>query len=557
MHCFLKLSFALLFSILFALSSVGLSASAQELPKFNITDKLQLQRDDGAIEDHTQDAYSHIENNLNPNFADDFRYNKAKLKADMNRALQEGTWLYVQRSGVGDNGKKYKFYSLYFNYSRDCDVKLNYRNNIYYLDSKWTTDRICSFRFATFDANPVANYYGDSNMTTNVQVSFDVSNIKLELFLYSGEYTLGEGLENSGIEIPNNHIIKKDVKFPLRISSYADKDKKSAVVDAALDTDVFKKLNSDVPYPSMYALNLFNVNKEKIPGTVSVLGSSVERWVDVPYGEYRILFVGYYTGDNYNLYNAIPSVVDVRVTEDGFHYMYNPDNDNFCFFKNGISMADLKDNTVDPNTGSWLSPGSAPERCIDEKPWEKDVNSEISAGYNLEEIPQCNTLDLACHISRMISTITGWISSFFRWLFIPDSKIVQTMFSSFLNNLQNSLGFLWTPVTVVNSVYKGIIDNQISGNTCALPTMSMFGNSATIHLCSWRYQLPGLWSYMQLAIQGGLVVGLLWALYRSVMKFFGVYVDDDNDDDISVETHPEVSTHKSEYVNRRNGGLPK
>lgn len=137
-----------------------------------------------------------------------------------------------------------------------------------------------------------------------------------------------------------------------------------------------------------------------------------------------------------------------------------------------------------------------------------------------------------------ILSIGCTINNSFKWaineiilpLIMPSQDFLRDKFGELQNNLSRSFGFLWTPVTLIQTFYNGVINNQISGDTCALPPMSMFGSTATIHLCSWRYQLPGLWRYMQLAIQGGLVTGLIWSLYSLAMRFFGVHVQDDDDD---------------------------
>lgn len=141
-------------------------------------------------------------------------------------------------------------------------------------------------------------------------------------------------------------------------------------------------------------------------------------------------------------------------------------------------------------------------------------------------------LSIGCTINNSLKWL---VNEIILPLFMPSQDFLRDKFGELNNNLQDSFGFLWTPVTLIQTFYKGVVNNQISGDTCSLPPMTIFGSTAIIHLCSWRHQLPDLWRYMQLAIQGGLVVGLIWALYRLAMSFFGARVDDDEDDDSGFE----------------------
>ncbi len=562
MNRFLAALSVLLFSTLSVILFGTLSVNAQATTSdFNLTDKVIFQPRKGQEQDHTKDFYSWLRDQV-PENGNGYSYTKQQFINSFDIAMASGTWGVVQTETKSAQYGDYKNFILFWTHKKhdDCSFEI-YKTAQYNYSIRSTTnvtDSGCRFYSASYsiDGN-FASYH--KSQALNFQLSFQNEFNRGSLVFFTGDYTVHSSADGSVPIIPKHILNKTEVKFPLRIFSVANKHQGSAEVNAFLDTELFDKFNPGVPYPSMYSVQLFNSKKEELPGIPTLDGTSVNKWPNVPYGEYRVLFVGYYTGDNFDRYVGKPSVVDIRVTEDGFHYLYDPNKDKFCFFKNGISSADTTLTTVDPNTGSWLSPGSAPTRCIDQDPWDKDLHSEISAGYNLEEIPPCNTLDLACHISRAISTITGWISQFFMWLFVPNSDFVSNNFKSFLNNLQNSLGFLWTPVSVIQAVYTGIIDNKISGDTCALPQMTLFGATSTIHLCAWRYQFPQLWQHMQLAIQGGLAVSFVWVLYRLLMKFFSIHIEDHDDDDdgITIETHADVSRYNSKYVNRQRGGMPK
>ncbi len=177
------------------------SASAQQFPPFNLANGIYLKSPDGERVYHTSDHYSLILKNLNPNYKDDPSRNKAAFERDFNRSLNNGTWALVQRSGRGDNGKEYGFYELYFNYSRDCNIQLQLRGDIYYFFSG-SDNPDCRFRRASFDANPISNYYGDSDLNSAFQVSLKRGDSLVALFLFNGDYSLAPGLEGLDIEIP-------------------------------------------------------------------------------------------------------------------------------------------------------------------------------------------------------------------------------------------------------------------------------------------------------------------------------------------------------------------
>lgn len=501
--------------------------------QFHTTDKLYLQVNGGEKKDLTKSLFTSIVDNLNPAYKDDIDRNANRLKQDMNRAIENGTWLYVQRFG-SYKGKSYAYYSLYFNYSKNCDVRLDYRGDIFYLDTYSDKDE-CRFRSAKFDAGTVSNYYGNSKSYTdlNVQISFETPDSKAALFFYTGDYTLTKNAEPYiKQDLPRDINQASKVKLPIFISSTDPKSQKPNVMDlsASLNVEAFKKLNPDVPELSFLDMRLYkdgDQNKE-VFGQFSRKGLLSEWWSDVEYGNYRLIAMGFYHGENAKIYRVQPAVIDFKVDDKGFWLNYDANKDQTCVFRQGASTQDINHFSTDPNTGSWISPGSTPERCFD-NPWDKSPDSEFKLGYDFDKLVPCKTMDLACHMSRFFNAITKWVFGTISWLFFPDSARVGAMFNQTLSNLQRSFGFLFFPVTFISDVFKSILQFSAVNDTCALPPISIYGSTATIELCRWRYQLPGTWSFMQLIIRAGISIAFLWVCYRLLMRFLGVQFDDADD----------------------------
>lgn len=158
-------------------------------------------------------------------------------------------------------------------------------------------------------------------------------------------------------------------------------------------------------------------------------------------------------------------------------------------------------------------------------------------------------------ISSIWCTMKNWgvfIShEIIRPLFIPNAYRVSLLFESTRNNFMSSLGFLGEPFKVIVQFFDFVVSDRSAGRNCALPPLTVFGSTATVELCAWRHQLPDVWRFMQLVIQGGIALSFLWVSYSLVTRIFGVEVPAYEEE--SVETHPDVSRHKTDYVDSKEG----
>ena len=118
------------------------------------------------------------------------------------------------------------------------------------------------------------------------------------------------------------------------------------------------------------------------------------------------------------------------------------------------------------------------------------------------------------------------------------------MFSDLLDTIIDRLGFLALPFTFIKGVFTTAQAMTVNNSTCAL-NLVVFGASANVELCRWRYQLPQMWALMQTILQGGIAIGFLWTCYRLANRFFGIYVEDYEEE--------ASDTHSVRWLDERTG----
>lgn len=139
---------------------------------------------------------------------------------------------------------------------------------------------------------------------------------------------------------------------------------------------------------------------------------------------------------------------------------------------------------------------------------------------------------IACSIRN---SFVWFIYDFLFGIFFPKIEDIQDLWDDLLNTIIDRLGFLALPFTFIKGVFTTVQAMTITNNTCSL-SLTVFGSTANVELCRWRYQLPGMWALMQTILQGGIAIGFLWTCYRLANRFFGIYVEDYEEDDADVES---------------------
>lgn len=134
---------------------------------------------------------------------------------------------------------------------------------------------------------------------------------------------------------------------------------------------------------------------------------------------------------------------------------------------------------------------------------------------------------IACAVRN---SFVWFFTDFIFGIIFPKIEDLQTLWDDLLNTIIDRLGFLALPFTFIKGVFTTVQAMTATNNTCAM-SLTVFGSTANLELCKWRYQLPALWSFMQIFLQGGIAIGFLWTCYRLANRFFGIYVEDYEEED--------------------------
>lgn len=407
---------------------------------------------------------------------------------------------------------------FFWSETRDCDFFVNRINNSYYMNSSSKPN--CEFTTMTMDS--IVGAHGGRKTSSFVISDQPSQNVYYKIFMFTGDYKLDSSIQDLDINIRKSLDSGKSIVSPE--FEYKIEDKKITVKHLK-DKDNIKmsafsnytkdgwRLKNDT-----YQISFVIQRKHSgdVVGSEQIINPGGNFSIDVDdYGEYSIV-ASYKSQACYSYGNSSP---DYCIN------VYPDDTEDFDYrSKTMYVYVDGKN-----HQGSTLNSKCLHGFCQAQPEYEDcskhDLLLRTWSGGPEFKIP--SILSIGCTINNAFKWV---VNEVILPLIMPSQDFLRDKFGELQNNLSKSFGFLWTPVTLIQTFYNGVINNQISGDTCALPPMSMFGSTATIHLCSWRYQLPSLWRYMQLAIQGGLVVGLIWSLYSLAMRFFGVHVQDDDDD---------------------------
>lgn len=148
---------------------------------------------------------------------------------------------------------------------------------------------------------------------------------------------------------------------------------------------------------------------------------------------------------------------------------------------------------------------------------------------------------IACAIRN---SFVWFFTDFLFGIIFPKIEDLQSLWDDLLNTIIDRLGFLALPFTFIKGVFTTVQAMTATNNTCAM-NLTVFGSTANLELCRWRYQLPAVWSFMQIFLQGGIAIGFLWTCYRLANRFFGIYVEDYEEED--------HDTHSIRWFDERTG----
>ena len=211
-----------------------------------------------------------------------------------------------------------------------------------------------------------------------------------------------------------------------------------------------------------------------------------------------------------------------------------PDKNDYCFYAGPDETKDLKygERTVylkadgSVKSGSTLGLDCNYGFCseLKQKPKYEDC-SQYDYNFNGLKIPSFGSI--ACAIRN---SFVWFVTDFLFSIIFPKIEDLQSLWNDLLNTIIDRLGFLALPFTFIKGVFTTVEAMNSNNSTCAV-SLTIFGSTANLEMCKWRYQLPAVWSFMQIFLQGGIAIGFLWTCYRLANRFFGIYVEDYEEED--------------------------
>lgn len=215
---------------------------------------------------------------------------------------------------------------------------------------------------------------------------------------------------------------------------------------------------------------------------------------------------------------------DKTITPDKNYYCFYAGPDETPYLKYAERTIYLKaDGSV--KSGSTVGLDCPYGFCSDlkEKPKYEDC-SQYDWKFGDIKIPSPGSI--ACAIRN---SFVWFFTDFLFSIIFPKIEDLQSLWDDLLNTIIDRLGFLALPFTFVKGVFTTVQAMNSNNSTCAV-SLTIFGSTANLEMCKWRYQLPAVWSFMQIFLQGGIAIGFLWTCYRLANRFFGIYVEDYEED---------------------------
>lgn len=544
----LKLTLTALLSAALVVTSLPLQAFAQSQTDFKpFLTTTRMYAKNGDSDEYVIKAPYEIFTRDDINFPQ-----RAEWKASFDKALKEGDWIVTQYTATTGTSA---MVNLYWTETASTKAKLHYSNG-HYMFNVWpeTWKRIDLHTFE--DGRPYVMRHTSSFSTISLSRPAD-SGFSVRTILATPPYTKDKSVENHDVMIPQDSGGKMLVAPQFSISYNALNVTLAHKADLdPLITDMQTAIDEVVAAES--ANNPLPIHREVRKGyyiELRILQDDAKN--DSPYEHIKhIKPAEIYTHKlpalgTYNLTatyviaecdkNTNPqdmSTCSVRRLTYSKNYEFSPRHAKIVV--DGNSGAYDTDKMQCTNDGTDCVPPPLYENCS-----AHDIKIHFWSGGPEFSLPS---------ISSIWCTMKNWgvliTHEIIRPLFIPNAYRVSLLFDQTKSNAMNSLGFLGEPFKMVAQIYDFVMGDKTISSTCELPPITIFGASSSIQLCAWRYQMPQVWKFMQLIIQGAIGLSFLWVLYRLVMRMFGVDIPE------YEETHEpadDVSRHSTTYVRGKEG----
>lgn len=543
-----KLALAALLTAALVVASLPLAVFAQAAPRLRITDTIYKQLPGGEKKDLT---FAHLSHFTDPNnFYATAGADLETFKRDSSAALDNGAWGFTQHTfTVGDRPAGTPMF--FFTQKKDCNFTIHYFSGSDRFDIRsGSTDPGCRFSYLFSNADSSRFYY-KPNYSTGVTISTGQTDA-IRLLFFTGDYTLDPSAEGLVPGVP------KDPSRP-------------GVVNAR--EVIAPEFSYEIKGKELSVAHL----KEHDKIQMTAFSEYTKDGWSLKNGTYQVAFtVQYKKGGDV--------VVPQQVIDAGGRFsVILPDNGEYSVTAQYVATACY---SYGPNSAT-------PPYCINATPSDSDtldyqskvayliIDGRDKSGSTLaltclhgfcQEEPlyeDCSVYDLKFSAWEggpefSLPTIDGIACSLrnsLKWfvnelilpLFVPRSDYFSSRFGELQSNIKRSFGFLALPFTFIGNIFTSVSQGAFIGETCALPPLSLYGATATIHLCAWRQQLPQAWSFLQLVIQGGIALSFLWVAYSLLMRFFGVNVpgEDADEEFEEVRWHDERDGSTGDWERRR------
>ena len=548
----------LCYSVLSPFYKVSALEKKDDLPAFNETKNISLKFGKYDSGDLTYTWYNFIFNkNEDDNFK--FRWNcpvltrdQAKISFGKALANNEG-WLITQKEYLFDSlyqGKKtpVKALQVYWSEKKLDKQLLQYYSGFGYY-----------WRFNDFISNGI--YYLDLSYDDSGRVgigcydikSFTPNYSKITALLSDTNERVSQDSQKDGYYSKTSTLINT---FSYEVDKKTIGDKDISIRDAYQQT-LYPHFEYDLKYLKLKLKHLKKEDSIKFPDAWSSFDNKKGYYI-ADKSDYYIQFaiqkrkggdviqngLQYIKADG-SFEVDLPSLDEYSVsaryiTKVCYAYSYDrdktitPDKNDYCFYAGPDETKDLKygERTVylkadgSVKSGSTLGLDCNYGFCseLKQKPKYEDC-SQYDYNFNGLKIPSFGSI--ACAIRN---SFVWFVTDFLFSIIFPKIEDLQSLWNDLLNTIIDRLGFLALPFTFIKGVFTTVEAMNSNNSTCAV-SLTIFGSTANLEMCKWRYQLPAVWSFMQIFLQGGIAIGFLWTCYRLANRFFGIYVEDYEEED--------------------------
>lgn len=521
------------FSLLSPFGLVLAQSPSTSLPDFRTTKKLLLQKDK-SFADITTLYYSYLfkREDVEWPYSCSRFISRSDAENSYKKAIQNGgDWIITNtyyKNGDSDN----RYVYLYWSESKSQKQILRYDSayGYHFFEKGFKKIRLVMPSSNRFQVVCDSSLEGSN---TPLTLSFLKGNSSVDTFLSTPDYELSSELKDVKISIPKSlqDEILPDFEYDVfdkKISIKHLKDRDRITLDAFSDyiKDGWHLVDNT------YQL-VFTIQKRRGGDVVhqQTINAGDTFSVDLPnYDEYTV--VARYSARACYSYGEGSATPDYCIN--GF-----PKDTEYIKYKERYMYIDVDGRK---HSGSTVDSVCIEGFCEEkkEKPKYEDC-SQYDYNFNGLKIPSFGSI--ACAIRN---SFVWFFTDFIFGIIFPKVEDIKVLFDDLLNTIIDRLGFLALPFTFIKGVFTTVQAMTVTNNTCAL-NLTVFGSTASVELCKWRYQLPQMWSLMQTILQGGIAIGFLWTCYRLSNRFFGIYIEDYDEEDV------ESSTRSVRWLDERTG----